>query len=70
MDIQTLELLKNQAWTLRVKLNKIILSERVGRSKITNSSVRKKRLSHAHARAYARFLRREDKFIIAKAMIL
>ncbi len=70
MDIKTLELLENQAWTLRAKLSQIIILERVGKEKSASSSDRKKKLNHAHGCAYVRFLRREDKLITAKAMIL
>jgi hypothetical protein len=61
MDIQTLEVLENQAWNLRVKLNRIIEYECIGRAARSTPSVRKERLTHAHARAHKRFLRRQDK---------
>jgi hypothetical protein len=61
MNIKTLEELENQAWNLRVKLNRMIESECIGRSARVTPSVRKERLNHAHARAYSRFLRRQDK---------
>ena len=70
MNIQTLEALKNQAWNLQIKLNKIIQSECIGKAGRSTPLVRKKRLSHAHARAYARFLRRQDMLICAEAMLL
>jgi len=70
MNIQTLEALENQAWNLRVKLNRIIESECIGRAARSTPSVRKERLNHAHARAYARFLRRRDMLICAEAMQL
>jgi len=58
MNIQILE---NQAWALRVKLNRLIESECIGRPARSTLSVRKERLYHAHSRAYTRFLRRQDK---------
>lgn len=54
-----LELLVNQAWQLRVKINLCIESECIGRSARSTPSVRKERLNHSHARAYQRFLRRQ-----------
>lgn len=56
MTEQNLDKLSDQAWNLRVKLNKII-EDGVGNS---IPSVRRERLNHAHARAYDRFLRRQD----------
>lgn len=61
MNIKTLEELENQAWNLRVKLNRIIEAECIGTAAKSTPSFRKERLNHAHARAYSRFLRRQDK---------
>ena len=61
MNIKTLEELENQAWNLRVKLNRIIEAECIGTAAKSTPSVRKERLYQAHARAYSRFLRRQDK---------
>lgn len=58
-----LELLENQAWALLVKLNRIIDSECKVRSKKPISPIRRKKLIHARANAYIRFLRRELKAI-------
>jgi len=58
MNIEELE---NQAWVLRVKLNRIIEAECIGRAARSTPSIRKERLNHAHARAYSRFLRRQGK---------
>jgi hypothetical protein len=68
MNIQILEVSKNQAWSLRVKLYKCIENECIGRAARSTPSVRKKRLRHAFARAHARFIRRQDMLICAEAM--
>lgn len=70
MNIQTLEILKNQAWTLRVKLYRRIEYECIGTAAKSTPSVRKEKLYHAHARAHARFIRRQDMLICAEAMQL
>ncbi len=55
------ELLKDQAWALFVKLNKIVETEYVGWFARRRPSVRKTRIVHARANAYIRFLRRQQR---------
>lgn len=54
------ELLENQAWDLCVKINNLIAFECFGLAASTTPTARKKKLVYAHARAYVRFLRRQD----------
>jgi len=58
-----LELLVQQAWSLRVKLRQYVETECLGKAARSIFLVRKKRLNHAYARAHARYVRRQDKLV-------
>ena len=55
------DLLEDEAWSLQLKLHRIIETECIGLKARISPSVRKARIKHAHVRAYSRFLRRVNK---------
>lgn len=57
--------LVQQAWSLRLKLNRCVETECLVRSSRSTSSVRKERLKHAYARTHARYIRRQNKLVNA-----
>ena len=61
MNVETLKALENQAWDLRVRLNRLIDAELDGHAVRYSVPAMKKKLYRTHASAYARFLRRQDK---------
>ena len=58
-----LEILIQQAWSLRVKIRQCVETECLGKAARTTSLLRKKRLNHAYARAHARYVRRQDRLV-------
>jgi len=52
--------LEEQAWSLRLKLNRLIEAESKGFAVRYSTPQMKKRLYRAHANAYERFKRRQD----------
>ncbi len=58
-----LEILVQQAWSLRVKLRQCVEAECLGKAARSTVLVRKERLNHASARAHARYIRRQDRLV-------
>lgn len=61
MDIKKLVILEEQAWAFRLKLNRLINHELVGYAVRYTAPNMKRKLYRAHATAYERFKRRQEK---------
>jgi len=62
-NTMNLEILVQQAWSLRVKLRQYVETECLGKAARSTFIVRKERLNHAYARAHARYVRRQNKLV-------